>query len=184
MKMGRVHIGPVAKAILLSVAVAGVVSVAVCAPNALQLLKPFFKKKKYSPKAAIARNLQSLIRTGLLKQSLDTQGQMTLELTKRGRWEAFIRNGIDSGKMKKWDGKWRFVIFDVPNTKSNLRQELTRGMRMYGFKLLQKSVWIYPYPCDDFIAILRDHLELNNNVLYITASSLENDRKFREYFKV
>ncbi len=44
-EISKLHIGPIANAILAVVATTGIVAVTVCAPNAFQLLKPFFKKR-------------------------------------------------------------------------------------------------------------------------------------------
>jgi phenylacetic acid degradation operon negative regulatory protein len=184
MKMQRMRVSYVGEVLLVTIATAGIIGLAVCAPNALQLLKPFFKKKKYSPKQAIQRNIESLVRTGLVSKRVNTQGKIVLELTRRGKWEAMLRAQKDIDDKKKWDKKWRFVIFDVPNTKSNLRAELTRGMKLYGFHQLQKSIWIYPYPCDDFVTVLRDHLELLDHVLYVTTDSFRGDKKVKKYFKL
>lgn len=180
----RIRVGPVAQILLGTIAGAGIITVAVCAPNALHLLKPFFKNKKYSSKQVIARNIESLVRTGLVKKSISTDGEVVLELTERGVWESAIHSVNTNSKKLVWDGKWRVVIFDVPNTQSKLRGELTRGMRMYGFKLLQKSVWIYPYQCNDFVKILRTHLELKDSVLYMTVSSMEDEKKWKKSFKL
>jgi len=178
----KMRLGPVGETILATIAVASLVTVAVCVPNALQLLKPFFKKKKYSPKQAVTRNIESLIRTGLVKKSINANGELVLELTHKGKWEHMLRSK-NSGKVK-WDDKWRVVIFDVPSTKNALRDQLTRGMRFYGFKLLQKSVWIYPYECDEFISILRKHFGLIDDVIYLTVSKLEHDKKWKKEFKL
>ena len=183
-KQKQIHIGPVTQAVLGVIAVAGVISLAVCAPNALQILKPFFKKKKYSPQQSVKRNIESLIRTGLVEKSIDTQGNVILRLTRRGSWENLIRTSNPLHSKKKWDGQWRIVIFDVPNTKEKLRLELRRGMGLYGFHLLQKSVWVYPYACDEFVTLLRDHLELSENVLYFTVSNIENSKELRKEFQI
>ena len=180
----RIRIGPVAQVLLGTIAGAGIITIAVCAPNALQLLKPFFKNKKYSSKQVINRNIESLVLTGLVKKTISIDGEVVLELTRRGVWESAIHSVNTYPKKPVWDGKWRVVIFDVPNTQSKLRGELTRGMRMYGFKLLQKSVWIYPYQCDDFVKMLRTHLELKDSVLHMTVSSMEDEKKWKKSFKL
>ena len=151
--------------------------------NAFQILGPFFNKKKYSPKQAVNRNIESLIRTGLVRRSINPEGEPVLELTHRGKWEHQFRSMITKHK-QQWDGKWRIVIFDVPNTKNSLRDQLTRGMRLYGFRLLQKSVWLYPYACDEFVTILREHFDLSEDVVHLTVSKLEHDTKWRKEFKV
>ena len=57
----KVRIGRVGEIVLYTVAVAGVLSVALLAPNALQMFAPFMRKKKRAPKQEIQRNLDSLI---------------------------------------------------------------------------------------------------------------------------
>ncbi len=180
----KLHIGPIAHTVLMVIAATGIIAVAVCAPNAMQILKPFFKEKKYSPKQAIQRNIESLIRSGLITYALDAKGAQTLELTRRGKWEVMLRKKFDTRQKKKWDGMWRVVIFDIPNEKEKLRHELRRGMRLYGFHLLQKSVWVYPYPCDDFVVLLREHLELFDGVIYLTVARIENNNELRKQFKL
>ncbi len=182
--MQRMRVSVVGEVILASLVVAGVVTVGAFAPNILKLLKPYLKDKKYSHKQAVQRNIDSLVRSGLVTKVLNDKGEFELVLTKRGLWESTIRKPRISAKIHKWDGKWRVVIFDVPNIKGGLRAELTRGMRLYGFHLLQKSVWVYPYRCDEFIAVLREHLEIKGNVLYMVVSELEGDERFRKAFKI
>lgn len=43
---------------------------------------------------------------------------------------------------EKWDGKWRIVIFDIPETNKRIRQALRETLRALEFWPLQKSVWI------------------------------------------
>src|SRR3989344_4076427 len=48
-------------------------------------------------------------------------------------------------KSKKWDGKWRIIIFDIPQELHRERNILRRRLRSMGFYMLQKSVFIFPY---------------------------------------
>jgi hypothetical protein len=178
----RVRLGLVGEIILGLLVVVGAVAVGSFVPNVLKVLKPYLKDKKYSGKQYVTRNIDSLIRSGLVMRVVASNGEVQLTLTKSGLWEATLRRNFTASKKQKWDRKWRVVIFDIPNTKGRLRKELTRGMRMYGFHLLQKSVWVYPYPCDEFVDLLRVHLEVRENVLYMTVSELEGDTDLRREF--
>jgi phenylacetic acid degradation operon negative regulatory protein len=93
-----------------------------------------------------------------------------------------IRHGILGSNKMVWDGIWRVVVFDVPNEKTKVRNELRRAMKLYGFKLLQRSVWVYPYKCNDFTALLKSHLGTSNDVLYMEVKYIENDRLLRKEF--
>ncbi len=179
------RIGKVSEAVLLTVGVTGLLAVAVVAPNMLSLFGKVYKGNKHTAKQTIQRSVVSLIRSGLVKEVKHKNGKTMLEVTKRGKWEIFLRHQkIENVKTKTWDKKWRVVVFDVPEEKKKMRIELRRGMVMYGFYMIQKSVWVYPYPCDDFVALLKDHLSLKSEVLYFTANLMEDDVSLRKVFKL
>ncbi len=181
----RQKIGPIGEAVLVSVALVGTISLLALFPGMTVLIAPFVKKKKYSPRQAIQRNVDSLVRQGFLKKTVLKDGSVQLELTRRGKFEALLRSPKEGDrKRNKWDGQWRIIIFDVPEMKSKIRNELRRGMRLYGFKQLQQSVWVYPYACDDFVKILKQHLGVSSDVLYLKVSYIENDKHLRREFKL
>lgn len=178
------RIGPVGEAILASIAVVGVVSILALFPGITYALAPFIKKKKYPRKQTIQKSVKSLVKAGLVSEKISKSGTVTLELTQKGKWEALLRTKSLDTKKEKWDMLWRVIVFDVPQTKSKLRFELRRAMRLYGFKMLQQSVWVYPYACDDFIGVLKKHLGLSHDVLYMKVSFIENDKHLRNEFKL
>ena len=58
---------------------------------------------------------------------------------------------------QRWDGKWRILIFDVPEKIRGKRDFLRKELRNFGFYLLQKSVWAYPYNLpQDFFDLWKD----------------------------
>ena len=180
----RLKIGPIGNAILGSIAVVGTVSILALFPGLTLAIAPFIKKKRYSPQQAIQRNIDSMIKNGLLKRTIDKSGLQKIELTKRGKWEACLRSNTDHASRASWDGVWRVVVFDVPQTKANVRVELRRAMKLFGFKMLQQSVWVYPFPCDDFIKIVKTYLGVSNDVLYVKANFIENDKQLRKEFSL
>lgn len=180
----RQRIGPIGETILLSMVAVGTVSVLMFFPMLATGIAPFLKKKKYSSKQAIQRNVESLITSGLVKRIYNKDGSIQLELTKKGKWEALLRSKSHDTKKAKWDKIWRVVIFDVPQTKYKIRDELRRAMMLYGFKRLQLSVWVYPHACDDFIEVVKDHLGVANDVLYMKVGYIENDKHLRSEFNL
>jgi DNA-binding transcriptional regulator PaaX len=65
-------------------------------------------------------------------------------LTKLGRLHALGGRDPQESWSRKWDGRWRLVVFDVPTTQNSRRSRLTRYLRKRGFGRLQNSVWITP----------------------------------------
>lgn len=56
---------------------------------------------------------------------------------------------------KKWDGKWRIVIFDIEEKQRKFRDRLRAKLRELGFGMIQESVWLTPF---DIVADLREFL--------------------------
>lgn len=182
----RFRLGPIPKAILSTVAVVGIVTIATMVPNLASAIAPFIKDDKKIKKREINKNIDSLINRRLLKRKIARDGTISIELTKRGVWEVGIRNYFkdEELKTKNWDGKWRIVAFDVPEEKRIIRGELRRAVGLFGFTKLQQSVWVYPFPCDEFIELIRSHLGIRNDVLYITACKIENDEWLKKEFNL
>lgn len=122
-----------------------------------------------------------LIRHGLLRRT----GRF-LELTAKGVkvlriWE---HRGYTLTRPKQWDGKWRILIFDIPEKRRWLRDRIRSTLHAIGFKQLQRSVWVYPFDCEDFIALLKADFKIGKDLLYLIVEGLENDRALRDYFDV
>ena len=181
----RIKISPVGIALLKMVAVTGIVITVVVLPGMAMVIAPFLKKKQYSPTLAVKRNIRSLIKGGLVVERKNAQGETILEITKRGKWEAMIRQDHIEQSKKKWNGEWHIVIFDIPSAKGRrVRSELHRAMRLYGFKMLQKSVWVYPHDCDAFLKTLKAYLGVSHDILYIKSHYIENDTHLKRAFNI
>src|SRR3989344_9211739 len=116
-------------------------------PNALQMLKLFGVRPHKRRKELIKRTYDKLIEKGFLISrngflEISEKGSLALELLKDGN--AKLKTP------KKWDKKWRILIFDVDESKRPIRDKLRRSLISVGFQRLQDSVWIYPYDCEDF----------------------------------
>lgn len=95
-------------------------------------------------------------------QLLEVRGsghRRTLHITPNGRLAE--SGGVDPTKQWKrvWDGRWRFLLFDLPSRSQSLRVRLWRWLRTSRFGFLQNSVWITPDPISDETLPLR-HLKL------------------------
>jgi len=84
----------------------------------------------------------------------------------------------------KWDGKWRVLIFDIPEKRKTLREKIRNTLRAVGFKWLQDSVWVHPFDCEDLITLLKADFKIGKDVLYLIAEAIENDKELRDHFQV
>jgi len=170
-------------AVLGMLAATTLVSVAVIAPNALQFLRNVCPEVVYpNQKQTIKRSISRMIQKGFLvkkdnKYSLSDKGLQHLHLL-------LLRFEREKKKNKKWDGKWRVVIFDVSEKRKGVRDMLRTHLSRVGFVKLQNSVWVYPYRCDEIIALLKFHLTLGRDAVYMVADALEGDEVLRAHFGI
>ncbi len=85
---------------------------------------------------------------------------------------------------QKWDNAWRILFFDIPETKRKYRDYLRKILRRVGFKEMQRSVWIYPYPVPSFLGDLLYSKEIKPYIRFITTDSLDNDENLRKSFNL
>ncbi|KKT79163.1 CRISPR-associated endonuclease Cas2 [Candidatus Giovannonibacteria bacterium RIFCSPHIGHO2_12_44_12] len=82
---------------------------------------------------------------------------------------------------KRWDRKWRIVIFDIPEEKRRLRDALRHRLKILGYFEFQKSVFVFPYRSESEINILVNYFKLHENVRYMEAT-LSYDSDLRRHF--
>ena len=167
------------KIILGTVAVAGIISVAAIAPNVLGAMAKLGLLPAKRQRETILRSRDRLVRRGLLKYQdnklyLTTKGERALRIL---RLRDFALQ-----KPKRWDKKWRVLIFDIPEKRKKLREQIRRTLALIGFVRLQDSVWLYPYDCEDLITLLKADFHVGKDVLYMIVESLEYDSRFRQMF--
>lgn len=171
-------------AVLATVAVTGFVAFAAVAGNALQLLKYLPNEKynlRYRTKSAVGRLVAKKYVVWV-----ERDGKKYLRITEEGHKAfAFEQAKVAlKNQKKKWDGRWRMVVFDIPERRSAVRFRLRRIMSEIGFVRLQDSVWVYPYDCEDFVALLKAELKIGRDVLYTIVDTIEHDRDIRAHFRL
>lgn len=177
----------VSKAILLTVGILGFVAIAAVAGNAVQLLKytPLGGKRQKLKIYEINKNIKLLIKRDLIMEKEDKDYKY-LEITPKGRrlLLKYEMEGLSEEKPKKWDHKYRVVIFDISEYRKKTRDQLRKILVNFDFVCLQDSVWVYPYHCQEIIELLKKYLELKEEVIYMVVDSIENDKWLKERFKL
>jgi hypothetical protein len=167
------------KAVLGTVAAVGMVGVSLVAPNVLGAMGTLGMLPRPGRKQAIERARDRLVTKGLLRY----EGR-NLRLTKKGEAALKRIELLDYAvrKPRRWDGKWRVLIFDIPEYRRGLREKVRRTLRAIGFAHLQHSVWIYPYDCEDLMTLLKADFKIGRDMRYLIADSIEYDQAYREIF--
>ncbi len=171
---------------LKSIMAVGLVSVAVVAPNALQMLKIFgVGKRSQDLRYRINKKIFLLQKQGYI-YFVTRNGQKFATLTPKGKKEIdkYLLGDLQIKKPKKWDKKWRIVSFDIKNTRTPLRNIFRHHLKRLGFVQYQKSIWIHPYDCEEIIIMMKSYFKFGKEVMYIVAEHLENDKDLRKHFQI
>ena len=116
---------------------------------------------------------------------IDKGDKRRIELTQSGKSRSisYLIHGLAVKKQKRWDRKWRIVIFDVPETRRKTRDSLRGHLKRLGFYEFQKSVFAIPYPCEDEVTTIANFLNLKDNLRYL-ESVLAYDEDLRKQFRL
>jgi len=181
-----------AQIVLSLAAAAGVVAVALVAPNALKLFKsvPNLRKglrKNNRPVERIAQTFYYLKRRGYVKL-LPKGNELLVEVTSLGKKRLLDMNfeNLQIQKAKKWEGKWWFVFADIPTkpyrTQANT---LRRKIKKLGLYPLQRTVWVYPFDPTQQIVFVGGRLQIDRFITVLRADKIDEDdeKTLKAYFK-
>lgn len=177
------------KDILKGLLVAGAICIAAQSPyfvlNLKKGVQQWLKNKKYK-KEKIYDAFHRLRKEGCIDIKIENH-QMYINLTEKGRKKAgwMQIDKLKIKKPKKWDKKWRLVIFDIAQMKKAHREAFRGKLKEMGFSPLQKSVWVHPFDCQDEIELLENFFGLSDDELrLIVAEDIGHDIKFKRFFKL
>jgi len=146
-------------------------------PNAPQMLKPLIKWRKNWSKIDRKRIYEAIRRLNQkrLVELIEKSDKLYIKITDSGKQliKSFDYDNLQLPKLKKWDKKWRMVIFDIPNEKRRERQTFSAKLKEIGFYPLQESVFIYPYECRDEIDFICEFLLIGRYTNYCIVESLD-----------
>jgi DNA-binding transcriptional regulator PaaX len=149
----------------------------------LRLLRSEWRKVNQQ---AFTRSIRRLSKEKLLEEKRLPNSSFKLVLTARGKREAkildLLGNSINFKKPKRWDGKWRLVLFDVPEKDRIFRDILREHLRNLKFLKLQHSVFVSPYPFEKPISKLVEIYSARPYVRIVTAERIDNEATLKKYF--
>lgn len=118
-------------------------------------------------KSSISQALRRLRHKGLVEYVDGTQ--VLIKLTDEGKTQAIWEKLIHLSGV--WDGKWRIVAFDIPQTQTLIRNLFRRRLKEFGFTQLQKSIWISKTDCTD---LLREYVKELGISQWVSVLEAEN----------
>jgi hypothetical protein len=176
--------------LLVAGVIAGVIVIAAIAPNIVGIIAKSTKrknarlyfncdKKKFSQALVYLKN-----RKYINISSADVGTEINLTDKGRRRYGLFVLDKLEIKKPKKWDGKWRFVIFDIPERLKIAREALREKLNNLDFYQLQKSVFVFPYPCEREVNFIRELFGVSNLVHLVSADYFQSENEVKKHFGI
>lgn len=175
--------------ILFIVATGPIILSSLFLPNAAQILKPLLKWRKNWDIIDRKRIYEAIERLNQkrLVEIIQKEDELYIKITKNGK--NMIRNfdydNLALPEVKKWDQKWRLVMFDVPDKRKKERLALSKKLKDLGFYPLQESVFVYPYDCQDEVDFVCAFLSIGRYVNYGLIEMLDKkEGDLRKFFNL
>jgi len=148
-----------------------------------KVLKALGREWRKIDQENLKREIRNLYRSRLIEGKKNPDGSFTYVLTDKGKIKALTYH-FQEMKIKEnhWDGKWRAVIFDIPEKLKTSRNALREKLKELGFYEFQKSVFVFPYECKDEIDFVIEFFNLRKYVRYGIFDFIDNDLHLRRIF--
>ena len=179
------------KFLLMFIAIGGVTIVGATLPGLVRAIGVFSRRsqrmKNGYPKEKIAKSLSYLKHEKLIEILEEKNGKMKVRLTNKGK-ERLVEYSLDNleiKKPKKWDGKWRVLMFDIPSHPKRYdyaRDALRHKIKELGFYQIQKSVWVYPYECEDELLYIAEIYGVQDCIEIMTVEKILHEKLVKEKF--
>ncbi len=148
---------------------------AVSLPELTRKVTPNASRK---PAYALTRSLKALREQGLIENVSSGQNDYA-RLTKEGRKKATSLKLQDEGSVldPRWDGKWRIILLDLPESRKSERESLRYLLKKAGFVCLKNSAWISPYPFEHLFMNIKKDLGLTTELMIIVTEFVDEETR-------
>lgn len=118
-------------------------------------------------------------------ETVDQNDEVFLRLTKKGKLRALLQKlEKDFQSLPNWDGRWRLIIWDIPESSRLRRNQIRNFLKNLGFYRLQQSVFITPFPLPPAaVGYLRES-GLIDFIRFLRVDKIDDDHVLRKYFKL
>lgn len=178
------RMGPVKRKVVLLL-LAGVGLAFARTPNQqYRIMGGVYREWQEINRLSLMRAVASLEHSKVVRTKKQKDGSVSLELTQNGTHIArrLYLNELTLKRHKHWDGKWRIVMYDVPERERAFRYDLCYTLKHLGFCELQHSVLVYPFDCQKEIELVIKTYKARKYVRYVIAEHVSNESALRKHF--
>ncbi len=146
------------------------------------IMNPYEMRRRvlFGSRGSYQRTLYKWVKRGWI-QFVDKDAQRFIKLTKKGELQALLAKAKLPIPMR-WDGKWRMIIFDIPEATKDRRNLLRSLLKNNGYVKLQASVYINPYPLNREAVSYLKQTGLMDYIRIIKVEEMDDDKDLRKKF--
>ncbi len=129
-------------------------------------------------KYSVTRSLKGLHEAGLIEPLASSHNEYA-RLTKEGKkkMHSLILES-DTGLVPgAWDGFWRIILLDLPESRKSERESLRYLLKKAGFVCLKNSAWISPFPYEHLFTNIKKDLVLTTEMMIIVTQYVDEETK-------
>jgi len=136
------------------------------------LTSPYFQIKFASYKSHYyEQTLRKMLKAGEIERIIK-KGEPYFRITSQGNIKLVREVPLGKRIGKSWDGKWRMVIFDIPEISKVKRENLRKKLKELGLAQWQKSVYITPFDVGQELAEYLVATNLADNAIVLEAKKI------------
>ena len=125
---------------------------------------------------AVTRSIKNLTELGLIETLEGGQNEYA-RITQKGRQKLASLKLDNKNTLSNptWDGKWRIILLDLPETRKAEREALRYLLKKAGFVCLKNSAYVSPYPFEFLFQNMKKDFELTTELMIIVTETLDPD---------
>ena len=130
--------------------------------------------------------IKLLYRSRIVEAKDNHNGTTTLVLSEEGRRLAltYDLDKMNISRPRRWDGKWRMILSDIPESKKKSREHLRYHLKRLGFIEFQKSVYLFPFECEKEMKYLIEYLYIKKYARYALLEKVKNEIDLKNHVKL
>ena len=182
----NINLSPTTKKVLLILASGVTLSFTRSSAGYFKVLRGTINAWKKINEQALKDKIRNLYKSKIVRFIEKENGEVEITLSEIGKIKVLAYR-VEDMKIpvpQKWDGKWRMVIFDIPEKIKLSRDALRWRLKRLGLRELQKSVFVYPYECEDEIDFIIEFYNVRSYVRYGVLETIDNELHLKKIFKL
>ena len=169
------NMGPVVKKVLLLLYGGAALAVTRRPDAYFRITKEIVRQWRRINERSLRDAIRKLYQSKLVSCHVQRDGTVQLMLTEEGKRRVvqFHPESMRIQKPQQWDGLWRMVFFDIPESKKKGRDALSTLLKRLEFYPMQKSVFVHPFECKDEVNFVTEMFGLVPYVRFVRVKDID-----------